>query len=806
MSRITTAAASAIIAVGVSASAASGTPLLWYDHPGKPTISESLPIGNGRLGALVAGGIDEDRLPLCEDSIWSGGLFDYDNPKIRESLAIARQMLFDGKIAEAQEYVQKNFGCLWGPDIQEHFGNFQTLGYLNMTYPSSAAPAENYRRELDLARGVATVTYTRGGISFKREIFASHPDQVIVVRLAADRPGQISVSVQLGRPDAAETKAIASRGEHRTAPVEAKADTDASIVMTGRLYNNQEPTGMKIAARCRILNDGGRRETEGSTIRVSDANSVTILIAGATDFRGGEPSERTLAQLNSAAGKPFEALLDAHVADFGSLFNRVSMQLGAPRDEVPTDRRLVDLQKGQADPDLAATYAQFGRYLMISSSRPGDLAANLQGLWAETIRTPWNGDYHTNINVQMNYWPAEAGNLAECVEPLVDLIERMVEPGTRTVKTTYGINGWTVHTIHNVWGFTSQGSNPSWGMFPMAGPWMCQHLWERYAFSGDEAYLRRVWPVLKGSGEFVLGWLVTNPATGKLVSGPTNSPENRFTLADGTGASYTMGPAMDQEIAWDLLTNLQEAARILKIEDDFTRRVDKARADLQWPGIGADGRLMEWPLENIKENDPQHRHVSHLFGLHPGTQFNRLSTPDYLEACRESLEVRGDDGTGWSIAWKTNFWARLRDGDRAEKMIRQLLRPAGGDAINMSRGGGSYPNMFCAHPPMQIDGNFGGAAGIFEMLVQSHLRRDGNWVIDVLPALPKAWPEGRVTGLRVRGGAEVDITWKAGRLESLTIRAKRAGAWSVEYDGQVIAQPLTAGQVVTLGADLKPHP
>ncbi len=806
LSKISLSMSGVLAALAVEASVVtqpvSAAPLMWYDQPSKPTISEALPIGNGRLGALVAGGLDHDRMPLCEDSVWSGGPFDYDNPAIRNVIPLARQMLFDGKIAEAQQFIQKNYTCLWGPEIAEHFGNFQTLGYLDLKFQGDRPPAQEYRRELDLARGVVSISYARGNINFTRQTFASHPDQVVVVLLTADAPGQISVDVSLGRPDAPEQNAVASTGEKLTAPVDCRADANGNVLMTGQLFNNRQQNGMKIAAMCRVLNQGGKREVNGDGVRVVDADSVLLVIAGATDYRGADPVATITKHIDAASEKSFDALLATHVADFASLFDRVSLTIGDANPDVPTDQRLHQLAQGQSDPDLAALYAQFGRYLMISSSRPGDLAANLQGMWAETIRTPWHGDYHTNINVQMNYWPAEPGNLAECVEPLIDLIERMVEPGTRTVQTCYGLRGWTVHTIHNVWGYTAPGYNPAWGAFPLAGPWICQHLWEHYAFSGNEEFLRRAWPIMRGSGEFLLDWLVVEPLTGKLVSGPTNSPENTFKLPDGTPASYTMGPAMDQEIAWDLLSNLQQAARVLKIEDEFTRRVDAAKSALKWPGIAKDGRLMEWPLEDVTERDPKHRHVSHLFGLHPGSQFNRLTTPAYLDACRKSLEVRGDDGTGWSLAWKTNFWARLRDGDRAEKLIRQLLRPAGGTTLNMSRGGGTYPNLFCAHPPMQIDGNFGGAAGIFEMLVQSHLQRNDAWVIDVLPALPTAWPSGRVTGLRVRGGAEVDIAWSNGKLDAVRVRATRDGTWSIEHAGRERRLSLTAGQAATLHADL----
>ena len=413
--------------------------------------------------------------------------FDFNNPALRDVVATARKMLFDGKMVEAQQYIQKNYVCKWGPDIAEHFGNFQTLGYLDLTFPGAESTSTGYRRELDLQRGVTTVRFVSAGVSYTRVAFASHPDQVIVVQLSADKPGQISVEVALGRPSEPEAKAVASTGDKRTAPVECRAESDSALLMTGRLFDAHEQTGMNIAARCRVLSKGGQRQISGSSIRVTGADSVTLLIAGATDYRGIDPIARTAAQIDAATTKSFDELLAAHVDDFRAMFDRVSLAIGDRRPDVPTDQRLADLAAGNADPDLAALYAQFGRYLMLSSSRPGDLAANLQGLWAETIRTPWHGDYHTNINVQMNYWPAEPGNLAECVEPLVDLIERMVEPGTKTVQTCYGLHGWTVHTIHNVWGFTSPGNNPSWGAFPMAGPWMCQHLWEHYAFSGDEA-------------------------------------------------------------------------------------------------------------------------------------------------------------------------------------------------------------------------------------------------------------------------------------------------------------------------------
>ena len=791
---------------------------LWYEAPAARWI-EALPVGNGRLGAMVFGGVVRERLQLNEDTLWAGAPRDWNNPGARRALLEVREALFTGDLARANEVARE----MQGPFTQPYL----CLGdlMLDFEYPDAGRDPEptTYERELDLGDAVAAVRYTVAGVTYTREVFASHPDRVLAVRLTCDRPGALSFAATMSSPLRAESSAEATRSDGASGTLVLQGKAPKHVDPRGHegddpiRYDPQDGEGMRFEARLRVTAVGGQVTADGEAVRVERADEALLLLAAATSFNGfrtspgldgRDPTPACVADLDGVTGKSYPTLREAHVQDHRALFDRVQIDLGeTPAAEMPTDRRLVHFNEGD-DPHLAALFFQFGRYLLIASSRRGTQPANLQGLWNDMVVPPWNSNYTLNINAEMNYWPAEVCNLGECHEPLLRMIAELAVNGRETAAVNYGCQGWVAHHNSDLWrqsapvGNYGEG-NPVWANWPMGGAWLAQHLWEHYAFTGDVIFLReQAYPLLRGAARFGLDWL-TEDGRGHLVTAPSTSPENMFTTPGGERLAVSIASTMDLAILWDLFTNCIEASEVLDCDAALRAELEAARDRLLPYQIGRHGQLQEW-FRDWDDPDDHHRHVSHLFGVYPGRQLTPEAAPALLRAAQRSLELRGDGGTGWSMGWKINLWARFRDGDHAYEMLATMLQPAGGTETHFHRGG-TYPNLFDAHPPFQIDGNFGATAGIAEMLLQSHRRApDGSRVIHLLPALPSAWPSGQVTGLRARDGFAVSMGWEAGRLIEVEVVSALGRPCRVQLGERTIALDTEAGARYRFDGDLVP--
>lgn len=769
-----------LVCMAAGAPLLAADPVLWYQHPAQ-RWGDALPVGNGRLGGMVFGGIAKEHVQLNEDTIWNGRKRDRVNPEALKALPEVRRLLFEGKVRAVEALEDEKMMGI--PNRQPPY---QPLGDLNIEF-TGHDNATGYRRELNLATGVARVTYRVGDATFTREVFSSAPDQAVVVRISCDKPGQVSFRATLARSQDAEVTVAAPdrvilTGEaiaHTNFWISANQSPAARKKETDQL----EPAGVKFRGVLRAINEGGKVAVSGTDMVVSNANAVTLLVVAATDYRGGDPAAACARYLARAA-KPYATLKAAHVADHEKLFRRVEVELPGPDPSVetlPTDERLARIKKNQDDPGLAALYFQFGRYLLMGSSRPGTMAANLQGIWNDLMAPPWDSKYTTNINVEMNYWPAEVGNLPETTGPFFDLVKMSLESGRRTAKEMYGARGFVFHHNIDAWADTVPVDYAYCGIWPMGGAWMALHFWEHYQYGLDRTFLsREAYPVMKEASLFLLDFLIDD-GKGHLVTNPSHSPENSYRLPDGTVGRQTVGATMDYEIIYTLFHATMDAARILGIDADYRGQLEGALKRIPDLKIGKLGQLQEWS-EDYEENSPGMSHVSHLFALYPSDEITLRGTPELAKAARVSLERRVQNGGGrggWSSGWYSDLWARLEDGDRAYQHVRNLLSTAAESLLNAGR-------------QFQIDANFGACSGIAEMLLQSH-----SGVIAILPALPSAWPDGHFHGLRARGNVEVDSSWKGGKAVTGTLRPGVAGEFAIRPPhGQRIARIQSGGQTV----------
>jgi alpha-L-fucosidase 2 len=731
---------------------------MWYDKPAG-VWNEALPVGNGRLAAMVFGDPSNEKLQLNESTFWSGGPSRNDNPESLSALDSVRKYIFAGNYRRAEFLINKHITAK-----QLHGSMFQTVGDLNLSFKGNEKYTDYYR-ELDLEKAIFTSTYKVDGVLYKREVFVSQPDQVIVMKLSADKPGKLSFTAGFSGPLSKSTKAIDSN----------------TLEMTGLSATHEGVTGqVKFDARAKVINKGGITSVEDGKISVSKANEVVIMVSIATNFIDyktltANEVEKCINYLAPVAKKPYSKILKSHIASFQHYFNRVSFDLGtSPAAKLPTYARIRNFSKTY-DPELISMYYQFGRYLLICSSQPGGQPANLQGIWNGNTNPAWDSKYTININTEMNYWPAEKSNMPEMHEPLIQMIRELSETGKQTAKTMYGADGWVAHHNTDIWRITGVVDGAFWGMWPMGSAWLTQHLWEKYQYSGDLKYLESVYPVMKSACEFYQDFLVEEPTHKWLVVCPSISPEN---APAGHGTSVTAGTTMDNQILFDLFSKTIQVGKILKKDEALMADFQKILDRLPPMQIGRFGQLQEW-MEDLDDPKDEHRHVSHLYGLYPGGQISAYSSPELFDAARTSLIHRGDVSTGWSMGWKVNWWARLRDGNHARKLISDQLTLV--DPVRSGQNGGTYPNFFDAHPPFQIDGNFGCTAGITEMLLQCF---DG--YIDVLPALPDEWKNGSISGLRTYGGFEVSVSWENSHITKLTVKSNLGGNCRIRVPNELV--------------------
>lgn len=732
---------------------------LFYKKPANKW-TEALPVGNGRLGAMIYGGVEQEHIQFNEETLWTGKPRSYARKGAHKHLAEIRQLLFEGKQKEAAAIMEKDF-----MSTPRSLMSYQPFGDLIIDFPNHK-DYSNYERELNIEDAISKITYQVDGIKYTREVFISAPDQLIAVHLSTNQPGTLDFSLYLNSRHL--KKSVVT--ENNTQTIVVKPDDEPQ-----RFFPTQpEESILQGHAGLKVITDG-KLTSIYKYISVSKATSATIYLAAHTNFVNfqdvsGKPAREVKLALNKFSTLNYNSVKENHIIDYQSYFNRFKIQFkGNNRKTIPTDERILQFWKNPTDPDFLALYVQFGRYLLISASRPGSQPANLQGIWNKEIEPPWKSKYTTNINAEMNYWPAEVTNLSDCHEPFLRLVNECAQTGVISAREHYNCNGWALHHNTDIWRGTAPINLTGIGTWVGGSGWVTHHLWEHYLFTQNLEFLKKQYSVIKGSAQFYSDFLVEDPQTGWLVSSPSNSPEIGGLVA---------GPTMDHQIIRSLFKVCIEAAEILELEDDFTTKIKNQLLKTAPNQIGKHGQLMEWLQDKDNPNE-KHRHVSHLWAIHPGKDINWKDTPELMKAAKQSLLYRGDEGTGWSLAWKINFWARFQDGNHAYKLTHKLLSPA--EHPDRITKGGSYPNLFDAHPPFQIDGNFGGAAGIVEMLVQSHLNS-----IDILPALPDSLKEGSISGACARGGFELSFEWKNGKLISLNVLSKAGKKCKLKYNNNFV--------------------